>query len=191
MPQPDREWLCNCSKCMQGSRDTPKPVSRSTYFAHRKAHEAASFTTHTTHTQTAAVPTQSTRETPLEQVAMQAIPAVTVPQAHNQNFDDDDGIMETGDDEENSVQDLEDEPSDAAEKIEFGRGEITGEVDNHMEDHDTGMNDVCILVYLLLLQYIQFFFDNRITMTKPSLAFIVIIRMWSTPQKLQKTCREM
>ena len=57
-----REWLCDCEKCMQGGRDTPKSVSRSTYFSHRKTpHRTPAG--HSAHTQTAPASTREVQPT--------------------------------------------------------------------------------------------------------------------------------
>jgi hypothetical protein len=79
-----REWLCDCEKCMQGGRDTPKSVSRSTYFSHRKTpcQTPAGHSARAEHTQTAPA---STREVqPTQSVAQ----ASTIRAQHVENEDD-------------------------------------------------------------------------------------------------------
>lgn len=82
-----REWLCDCEKCMQGGRDTPKSVSRSTYFSHRKTprQTPAGHSAPAEHTQTAPA---STREVqPTQSVAQASTIRAQVAQ-HVENEDD-------------------------------------------------------------------------------------------------------
>ena len=109
-----REWLYDCEKCMQGGRDTPKSVSRSTYFLHRKTprQTPAIHSASAKHTKTAP---ESTEEVQLTQQMVQASTTTLTQHDWNPRDNDDDGLSGhenfkqrdgelTGEDEDSEMQ---------------------------------------------------------------------------------------
>jgi hypothetical protein len=134
---------------MQSGCDTAKAVSRSTYFTHKKLHDAAD-TAHVTHTGPS---TQSTRDRPLGCTFTLAPANAVYTEDHpvpqdDQNLDDDGNMMgteedmDTGDDDD-TIRPPDDSMDESGATKEMRSREVGGHgFDNHFEDVS-----VCIRVY--------------------------------------------